>query len=510
MKLLLSLLPLLTLVSAEQLRFATSANQPIHSFSTFDRVLNHQSNARLADLKGQADEFVTLEHRDFPSHSVRIKETTGWCDPDVSSFTGYLDVGNQKNLFFYFFESRHKPETDPLVMWINGGPGCSSSMGMFMELGPCSVVDQGHGNLTTKPNPHSWNNKANVFFLDEPIGVGFSYAEHGQIVGRAEQAAIDVQAFISIFIETFKEFQDRPLHLSGESYGGRYLPVFAAAIYDGNKALIKVGSKPINLKSILIGNGLTDTYSMVRGYYQHSCTNLSGVGPILNVFQCQAMAAAIPRCEKMLKDECLDRADPLGCGNAMSFCAEVVSGPFFSAERNPYDISKSCTIDELSEFLCYPETQKIAKYLDQPWVRQKIGANPDLGKFQSCSPAVGSAFHAAGDITGKTWYYVASLLEHDIDVLIYVGKLDWICNFLGNAIWTNNLEWSGQEAYAAQETRDWHIDDQVAGQVKSLSSEDGRGGLTYMTINGAGHMVPTDKPKEASQMFNNWLEKKSM
>jgi len=73
------------------------------------------------------------------------------------------------------------------------------------------------------------------------------------MVGRAEQAAVDVQAFIAIFFETFKEFKGRKLHLAGESYGGRYLPVFAAAVYDGNKALVAAGSAPINLKSVMIG-----------------------------------------------------------------------------------------------------------------------------------------------------------------------------------------------------------------------------------------------------------------
>jgi len=51
---------------------------------------------------------------------MRIKSTTGWCDPDVKSFSGYLDVGDGKDLFFYFFESRSNPKEDPVLMWING------------------------------------------------------------------------------------------------------------------------------------------------------------------------------------------------------------------------------------------------------------------------------------------------------------------------------------------------------------------------------------------------------
>lgn len=133
-----------------------------------------------------------------------------------------------------------------------------------MELGPCSISDPTHIN-GTKVNPYSWNERANVFFLEEPLGVGFSYGAHGQVVGTTEEAAKDVAAFVSIFFETFKEFKGRELFLSGESYGGRYLPVFGSAIRDANAGLEKKGMTPINLKKILIGNGMTDTYSSACG-----------------------------------------------------------------------------------------------------------------------------------------------------------------------------------------------------------------------------------------------------
>jgi carboxypeptidase C (cathepsin A) len=75
-----------------------------------------------------------------------------------------------------------------------------------------------------------------------------------------EDAAIDVAAFVFVFFEHFKQFKGRAFHLSGESYGGRYLPVFASAIYDLNPRLEKAGYTPINLKSVLIG---TQSYLLV-------------------------------------------------------------------------------------------------------------------------------------------------------------------------------------------------------------------------------------------------------
>ncbi|KAG5650780.1 hypothetical protein H0H81_011078 [Sphagnurus paluster] len=107
-------------------------------------------------------------------------------------------------------------------------------------------------------NPYSWNEEANIFFLDQPVGVGFSYADFGETVETTEAAAKNVHAFLSIFFETFKQFSGRALHLSGESYGGRYLPVFASEIYDQNQITIREGRQTLNLQSVLIGNGVTD------------------------------------------------------------------------------------------------------------------------------------------------------------------------------------------------------------------------------------------------------------
>ena len=126
--------------------------------------------------------YALLTHPFFPRHSVRIKKST-FCDGSVNSYTGYIDV-DARHLFFYFFESRRDPAKDDVIFWTNGGPGCSSAMGLFMELGPCRVVRDGgdDAEIKLKYHPHSWNEFANVFFVDQPVGVGFSYAEHGELV----------------------------------------------------------------------------------------------------------------------------------------------------------------------------------------------------------------------------------------------------------------------------------------------------------------------------------------
>lgn len=96
-------------------------------------------------------------------------------DVDVRAYTGYIDI-QARHLFFYFFESRSEPDKDDVLLWTNGGPGGSSSVGLLMELGPCRVLDADG----PKFHPESWNTKANIFFIDQPVGTGFSYAEFGE------------------------------------------------------------------------------------------------------------------------------------------------------------------------------------------------------------------------------------------------------------------------------------------------------------------------------------------
>ncbi|KAI3922165.1 hypothetical protein MKX01_005854, partial [Papaver californicum] len=93
-------------------------------------------------------------------------------------YSGYVTVddGHGRTVFHYFVESSQNSSTNPLVLWLNGGPGCSSfGNGAMMELGPFRV------------------NKR------------------------------------------FPEYKTRDFYLAGESYTGHYVPQLAQLILQNNK-----------------------------------------------------------------------------------------------------------------------------------------------------------------------------------------------------------------------------------------------------------------------------------
>jgi carboxypeptidase C (cathepsin A) len=132
--------------------------------STTTRILTHESHP---------DHSLTITAHSATEVSINgdVPTLADICPGATSGYTGYLNSGS-KHFYFAYFKSRSKPETDPLVLWLNGGPGCSSMTGLFFELGPCLVNEDGE---SARENPNSWINAASVFFLDQPIGVGFSY-----------------------------------------------------------------------------------------------------------------------------------------------------------------------------------------------------------------------------------------------------------------------------------------------------------------------------------------------
>ncbi|KAI0635406.1 serine carboxypeptidase [Trametes polyzona] len=444
-------------------------------------------------------EYTRLAHPAFPRHSVRIKQSH-FCDGSAEAYTGYIDV-EARHLFFYFFESRRDPDSDDVIFWTNGGPGSSSAYGLLMELGPCRVT----GPNTTEPFKYSWNENANIFFIDQPVGVGFSYAEYGEHVDNTIDAAKDIAAFVVMFFEHFTKFKGRALHLAGESYAGRYLPVFASAIYDQNAALVEAGITPVNLSSVMIGNGGTEWTTLFSSWYDARCADPI-FPPVDDIATCVYLKQLVPRCIKRVKESCIDTLDRIDCAAASAFCWEGLGGVDLgdNPTRNPYDRARPCV--GISQFECYPEIAYIESYLSRPDVQDLIGVDPAVrGHFNSTSSRVNLAFITGLDLYNyRADHYLAALLERGVRVLIYVGSNDWVSNWIGIERMTMNLEWTRNGAYRTQPLREWFVDGQAAGVTRS------GGGLTYATVVDAGHLAPYDQPERSLALVQRWLAKEKL
>ena len=162
--------------------------------------------------------YITFEHAATGS-KLEYVNNSGICEttPGVNQYSGYLSVGQNMNMFFWFFEARNNPSTAPLVTWFNGGPGCSSMIGLFQENGPCHFEN---GASEPSLNPNSWNNYANMLYIDQPIGVGFSYGTDD--VTSTETAAPYVWTLLQAFFAQFPRYENRDFGIFTESYGGHY------------------------------------------------------------------------------------------------------------------------------------------------------------------------------------------------------------------------------------------------------------------------------------------------
>jgi cathepsin A (carboxypeptidase C) len=197
---------------------------------------------------------------------------------------------------------------------------------MLQELGPCLINSHGNGTIY---NEYSWNQKTNLLFVDQPAGVGFSYADReldgspGPVPTNSFSGAADMHIFLQIFIsKAFPALEHNSFHISGESYAGHYIPTLAAQIISQNT--IYPSRTQVPLKSTLIGNGYVSPLDTTFGYWETLCTTNPGIPtPIFNATRCDIMASNLPRCLSVAQT-CYSHPDPAICLAAQTVCVTGV------------------------------------------------------------------------------------------------------------------------------------------------------------------------------------------
>eukprot|EP00928_Gymnodinium_smaydae_P076541 TRINITY_DN5956_c0_g1_i1.p1 TRINITY_DN5956_c0_g1~~TRINITY_DN5956_c0_g1_i1.p1 ORF type:complete len:474 (-),score=75.97 TRINITY_DN5956_c0_g1_i1:518-1939(-) len=414
------------------------------------------------------------------------------CDPSVKQAAGYLKASLTSSYFFWLFESKSSPATDPLIMWLSGGPGCSSQLALFGENGPCTVSDDGN---STKLNSYSWHMNANVMWVDQPAAVGFSTG-----LGTHDETGVadNMYTFLQNFFAQFPQYQKSEFHIFGESYAGHYVPAISHKIWQMNKA--GNGIK-IPLAGIAIGNGLTNPEEQYKWYAEMGHTGAQAEGGhapagVVGSVSYYAMKAATPACVASIR-----ACNNAKSGNTTETCIASYEGcnlmsqiPYELTGKNPYDMRVGCKVRPL----CY-DFSNVEKYLNNPDVQKALGVKK---KWASCNKAVTLLFAYAGDWM-KSWHQVIpDLLADGIRTLVYAGDVDYICNWLGNMKWTLALDWPHKSDFNAASNRDYMMGNQSMAKVRSSH------GFTFMQVFNAGHMVPRDQPEVALQMVKDHLSNK--
>ncbi|XP_065877129.1 serine carboxypeptidase-like 31 [Euphorbia lathyris] len=421
-------------------------------------------------------------------------------DVDFKHFAGYVPVNdnNGRALFYWFFEATSHPQLKPLVLWLNGGPGCSSvGYGATQEIGPFLVDNDAHG---LKFNPYSWNIEANMLFLESPIGVGFSYSNTTTDYNALgdDFTANDAYAFLHKWFLEFPSYKMRPFYIAGESYAGKYVPELAELIHDKNHdPLFR-----IDLRGILMGNPETsdveDWVGMVDYAWSHavisdethkiigrSC-DFKSENPWINE-DCNQSVAELFRQYKeidiysLYTSTCIgDSASSTDKSPQFIFPSKSTMVPRIMGGYDP------CLDDYARAFYNRPDVQKALHVSDgrllKNWsiCNQSIYDNWSDSK-QSVLP-IYEKLIAAGY---RIWVY-----SGDTDGRVPVLSTRYSIAALGLTI--------------TQPWRPWYHQKQVSGWAQEYE------GLMFATFRGAGHAVPIFKPSESLAFFSAFLREESL
>ncbi|KAH7479146.1 hypothetical protein KRP22_010805 [Phytophthora ramorum] len=477
------------------------------------------------------EDSADAEAPEVPSHAADEILTLAGMPSDYTArlFSGYLPLHNGGHAFYFLAESQSATaQTDPVLLWLNGGPGSSSLSGCFSENGPLLVNKDGK---TLRANRFAWNQRANLLCIESPVGVGFSYNSSGVYESDDRSQAQDLYDALQKFFEKFPWLRKNDFVVSGESYGGIYVPTTALAILKGNAAVTDP-AKRINLKKFVVGNGVNEYMglSTVMFAYYHGLLsteayqNFRTSCPVLHEFEKSPLmapglsdATGNPECTTATMDIYTTLVyDRINMYDVYGSCA---GSPKEDVERLVKEILTPSTPGKLPHpigntmDLCL-DTRHLESYFNMAEVRDAMHANPALAHWSGDAlttatmdtlSSILGADHSmlqhpqmlkyTPTLNSEVTPLWRELLESGVKGVIYHGDADLVCNALGG-LWA--VESLGLPRLAPRSA--WTYAEgnskQTGGFVETFE------GITYVTVKGAGHLVPMTEPEEAKQMLD--------
>ncbi|KAK7411638.1 hypothetical protein VNO78_03073 [Psophocarpus tetragonolobus] len=434
-------------------------------------------------------------HPLLQQHQDRVGRLPGQSfNISFAHYSGYITVNEKsgRTLFYWFFEALEDPHSKPLLLWLNGGPGCSSiAYGQSEEIGPFHIKPDGK---TLYLNPYSWNRVANILFLDTPVGVGFSYSKNkSEILNNGDKrTAEDNLAFLLKWFERYPRYKRSDFFISGESYAGHYVPQLSQVIVKYNSA---AKENAINLKGFMVGNALTDDLHDQLGMFEFMWASglISDETYKLVNQLCDFQPVIHPSdsCEKILENAYNEIGDVDLYSLYTPVCHANVSQLNLLVKRKHRIGRLDAVYDPCTE-------KHSVVYFNRPEVQTTLHVDPDHkpATWETCSNSVSNNWK---DSPKSVLNIYRELIDVGLRIWVFSGNTDVVIPVTSTRYSINALKLPNVSPWRA-----WYVDGEVGGWTQEYA------GLTFVAVRGAGHEVPLHKPKLALTLCKSFLAGTSM
>ncbi|XP_076887067.1 serine carboxypeptidase-like 51 [Bidens hawaiensis] len=416
---------------------------------------------------------------------------------DGSEKWGYVEVRPKAHMFWWYYKSPYRTEDPnnpwPVILWLQGGPGASGvGTGNFEEVGPLDSF--------LKPRNSTWLRKADLLFVDNPVGTGYSFVEEeGLLVKTDEEAATDLTTLLIEIFNRNETLQKSPLYIVAESYGGKY------AVTLGLSALKAIEDK--RLKLILGGIALGDSWISPEDF-------VASWGPLLkdvSRIDDNGLIESNSLVEKIKQQ--IANGKLKAATETWSDLEEVIDTNTNSVDF--YNFLLDSGMDPVSmtasELMSVTPRKRYSRYLDSlktspgengdidllmnGIIRKKLGIIPNDVEWGGQAGLVFE--YLEGDFMRPRINEVDELLNKGVNVTIYNGQLDLICSTKGTQSWVEKLKWEGLKTFLSIDRIPLYCGDGKAtkGFTKAYKN------LHFYWILEAGHFVPVDNPCLALDMI---------
>lgn len=428
------------------------------------------------------EHVATRSKLSFVKNSGICETTLG-----VNQYSGYLTVGENMNMWFWFFEARENPQKAPLVAYLDGGPGAASEYGLFTQIGPCHFVNN---ETTPSLNPYAFNDYANMLYIDQPIGVGFSYGNES--TNSTKAAAPLVWNFLQAFYDNFPEYENRDFGIVTESYGGHYIPEFARYILDKNAAIVRgdLQGEKIHMTGVAIHNGWFDAEIQEKANIEYMYNN--SYRQIINESFHDQLLDKYDTTVKPAVNLCHTNGTNENCLAAYNSYSNTVELPLLAAfrEKSP----NGYYLGDIREPYSRPPSSHVA-YLQRADIQKALGV-----KANYTDQAGQIGFYYSGDDARSFIPQLSDVVQAGIKVLIWTGDADYVSNWYGTLDVAHAVEWNGKDTFATKKLEPYTLNGVEKGTFKSVDN------FTFMRIYEAGHNVPFYQPEVSLQIFRQFME----